>query len=272
MQQIDETLRATVEALVARADASELPRVAAEGSFTREQIVASIRRWTKRYGQPPREIDWDPAAARRRGKPHLAQRFEESRWPSLAMVRRQFGTLGAARRVAGVAPPQAASRARPHALTDEEILAAIRSWTERHGEPPSMSDWAPARARRCGQHWRAQRYLAGDWPSLSTVLRRFGTLSAAVTAAGVPPRPRGRHTLGRASLTVEITAAVVTELEARRLACSPMTLAARTRAVADANSAGDAEALRGALIDVAAAALSWADAIAVPAVSLGRLC
>jgi|RhiMetStandDraft_4_1073278.scaffolds.fasta_scaffold2820906_1 hypothetical protein len=32
------------------------------------------------------------------------------------------------------------------------------------GEPPSMRDWEPARARRDDQAWRAERFDSGHWP------------------------------------------------------------------------------------------------------------
>jgi hypothetical protein len=50
-------------------------------------------------------------------------------------------------------------------------------------------------------------------------------------------------------------------LNSGSLACGPAVLAARVRGVAAAQTAGDMDGLRGSLIELAAAALSWADRI-----------
>jgi hypothetical protein len=69
-----------------------------------------------------------------------------------------------------------------------EIIAALRRWYAQYGESPTLADWEPSRARRQGQAWRAERWEAGDWPSLQMVRRRFGTMAAALRAAGLPVR------------------------------------------------------------------------------------
>jgi hypothetical protein len=65
------------------------------------------------------------------------------------------------------------------------IIDALLRWVEEYGEAPKLADWEPARARRQGQEWRARRWEAGDWPSLRSVQSQFGTMSAAVRAAGL---------------------------------------------------------------------------------------
>jgi Homing endonuclease associated repeat len=206
-------------------------------------------------------VDWDPAAARRRGEFWRAERFEAGQWPTSAIVRRQFGNLSKALFVAGVRPRSGPTRGRSHTIADEEIVGAIRRWTELYGEPPAMADWSPARARRAGQEWRLERYYAGDWPSVNTVLRRFGTFGEAVRRAGLEPRPRGRHTSSRAAIASDARSVIQMQLDAGGLRCGPGLLATRVRIVAAAQTAGDPTLLRGALIDLAAAALSWADLV-----------
>jgi hypothetical protein len=245
-----------------RSDAGRLP-APADSRFTRDDIVNSIQRWEERYGEPPKVFDWDPSWARRRGEPWRAERFEAGNWPSVAIVRRQFGNMSKALFAAGVRPRRGPTRARSHRLSNEEVLDAIRAWTERYGEPPATSDWSPARARHAGQLWRIDRYYAGDWPSSNTVIRRFGTFTEAVGRAGLQPRPRGRHTGGRPALDRDARETIERQLNARGADCGPAVLAARIRGVAAARDAGDLTLLRGALIDVAAAALSWADGIGV---------
>jgi hypothetical protein len=259
----DPTLAFTAAALLrsAAGDETELP-LAANGRFTRDEIIGAILRWHARHGEPPKSIDWDPSRARRRGQDWRAERFTAQDWPTLAMVRRQFGTMSDALEAAGL--PRRARPIQPRAriLSREDILRALREWDRRYGEPPALADWAPARARRLKQSWRAERYLAGDWPHLSTVLKRFGTFGAAVRAAGLEPRPRGRHVRGHSGLHPGTEASVALELAAAEARCGPGELATRVRAVAEARVGQDPTALRSALIQLATAALSWADEVA----------
>jgi hypothetical protein len=76
--------------------------------------------------------------------------------------------------------------------SDERLLEAIRDWTRLTGAPPTLYDWSPAHAP--AGHSGAARYLAerGRWPNASSVARRFGSLRAAVGAAGVAGKPNGR--------------------------------------------------------------------------------
>jgi transcriptional regulator with XRE-family HTH domain len=253
--------RFSAEALLHAQSQHDELAVAASGRFTRDEIIAAIRRWHERYGSAPKSIDWDPSTARRRGQSWRSERFERSEWPTLAMVRRQFGTMSNALHAAGMRPRPQPIRPRGQVLTRADILRAIQEWNRLYGEPPALADWAPARARRLNHHWRVQRYLAGDWPHLSTVLKRFGTLGAAIAEAGLERRPPGRHIRGHGELHPDTHEAVAKQLAAADAACGPGLLATRVRAVADARRAQDPAAIRGALIDLATAALSWADAI-----------
>jgi hypothetical protein len=112
--------------------------------------------------------------------------------------------------------------------------------------------------------WRLDRYYAGTWPSTNTVIRRFGTFTEAVERAGLEPRLRGRHTSARGRLPDAARNAIRRQLDAPRITCGPAVLAARVRSVAEARAVDDPAALRGALVDLAAAALSWADVIDQP--------
>lgn len=243
-----------------RSDPAPLP-VSAVSRFTRDEIIASIKRWQKQYGEPPRVIDWDPSLARRSGKAWCAERFEAGDWPTIAIVKRQFGSMSKALFAAGARPRRGPTRARSHVLSDAEILAAIRDWTRIYGEPPATADWAPARARSHAQLWRVERYYAGNWPSTKTVIRRFGTFTAAIEQAGLSPHRRGRHTGTATTLARDVRAAIRHELETRDLGCGPAALAAQVRRVAAVRDADDPTVLRAALIDLAASALSWADTV-----------
>jgi excisionase family DNA binding protein len=82
-----------------------------------------------------------------------------------------------------VASPPPARRPR---WTEALILAAIRRWADLWGEAPTAAEWRghppAATAYRCeGPRW---------WPTPFPVQARFGSWSAAIEAAGVPPRGR----------------------------------------------------------------------------------
>ena len=78
--------------------------------------------------------------------------------------------------------------ARFSSFADDEILEAIRLWADIHGEPPTMIDWDPSRARRLGHDWRAERFEDGSWPSAALVRARFKQFNVAVQRAGLAPR------------------------------------------------------------------------------------
>jgi hypothetical protein len=141
-------------------------------------------------------------------------------------------------------------------------LAAIVEWTKQYGDPPTQADWDPARARRLEQRWRIVRYCDGDWPSLNTVLYRFGSLGEAVRAAGLQPRRAGDH--GRAATERRIhNLRAVAEIGAGGGACrGAPDLARQVEAVAAARRVADEERLRMALLELGAAAIQWASDIA----------
>jgi HNH endonuclease len=229
--------------------------------FSKDEIIAAIDAWVRIHGKPPVTADWDPSRARRSGQDWRARRFEQGEWPSVPMVRRQFGTFAAAIEAAGYRPGRTPSRIRPHLLGSEAILEAMREWARRYGSPPTMSDWEPSRARRNGQEWRVARYERGDWPSARTVRAHFGSFSKAVEAAGLEPRPAGRPP--RAAEIAERHRALV---EVRRTGPTAgdgaSELGRYVRRVVAARDQADAEALGDSLLDLAAAALRWSDHLA----------
>lgn len=79
-------------------------------------------------------------------------------------------------------------------FTSEEVLEAIRLWARIHGEPPTYTGWSRAHATaRCNDGQVLMRMgEPGDWPTSRQVVRRFGSFSAAIAAAGFTPRPAHR--------------------------------------------------------------------------------
>lgn len=80
---------------------------------------------------------------------------------------------------------------RTRVWTHEEIIEAMRDWHRLYGRAPAAADWNSALARANGRPDRAERYESGRWPPTTTVQGRFGSWSAAITAAGFPPNPTG---------------------------------------------------------------------------------
>jgi AcrR family transcriptional regulator len=66
--------------------------------------------------------------------------------------------------------------------TREWVRDAMRAWAQRHGRPPSSTDWSRTHARRRGGE-PLQRLRDGDWPPSSTVIDLYGSWAAALADA-----------------------------------------------------------------------------------------
>lgn len=77
--------------------------------------------------------------------------------------------------------------------TQDEIIAAMQEFHRRYGKTPSCTEWNPSLARWRKQPDVAEKFAAdGCWPSVQTVMQRFGSWTAAVDAAGLPRNRAGR--------------------------------------------------------------------------------
>ena len=226
-------------------------------SFSKAQILEAICDWTATYGEPPRWLDWDPAAAQRKGAAWRAERFLAGEWPSMRVVCRAFPTLTDAVHAAGLTPRRPGSR-KANIAGPDGVLDAIREWTRRFGDPPSQTDLDPARARRTNQPWRIERYEEGDWPSLNTVRHHFGTLTGAISAAGLEVAPLTETVENRVQRRRRNRLALV-EHSLQRARGGPSSVADAVRVVADARARKDVDDLEGALMQLAAEALRWAE-------------
>jgi Homing endonuclease associated repeat len=128
-------------------------------AFSDQQILGSIKRWTERFGQPPRKDEWRPTDL----GGHPAWEAEHPRWPPPSIVVRRFDSWQAALDRAGVAPTE---------WTPADMLAALRRFTAQRGRPPTARDWR----RACDEH-----------PSASMVIDAFGTWAAGLQRAGLQP-------------------------------------------------------------------------------------
>ena len=227
--------------------------------FGRDEILGKIRDWAAIHGAPPSMSDWEPSRARRLGQSWRAERFEAGDWPSVRMVVRQFGRFNTAIEQAGHQPRRRPSRSKPKLSGPEQILVAIREWASRYGEPPTMADWDPVRARRLKQDWRQVRYRAGDWPSLNTVLYHYESLGVAVRLAGLASRPAGLHAGQAAPFRAHTRRLVALEAATE----DGISVADALRQVACHRASGNQEALHRALLVLAGAALRWAGDVAV---------
>jgi hypothetical protein len=145
-------------------------------------------------------------------------------------------------------------------MTRPEIVRAIRRWYELYGEPPTMADWDPYRARQIDQTWRIARFRDGNWPSVQTVRNKFGRLSDAIAAAGLVPRYQGERRPNVDLVLDDDVRLHLAYLRALRDSTrGPDQLARALREVALARPSPDSADLKVALIELAAAALAWAD-------------
>jgi hypothetical protein len=203
--------------------------------------------------------DWEPSRARRTDQSRRAERFEAGDWPSAKTVQTAFGTFNAAIAAAGFTPNRGAGPPKRRLTGPDQVVAAIVEWTRRYGEPPTQADWDTSRARRLRQHWRIERYRGDDWPSLNTVIRHFGSLGDAVRAAGLQTRAPGVHGATTRTLRGQNLLAIVGTRAAAHADVDAAVLARRITAVAAARREPGEPRLRLALIDLAAAALRWAE-------------
>ncbi len=121
----------------------------------REAVLTAIRRFAAEHGRPPTQGDW-------------RRRDPEGRWPNPTTVIDRFGSWREALVAAGFS-------ARPR-WSREEIVVALRAFAQEHGRPPLSTELAPAHGL----------------PSVETVSRRFGSVTAGYKAAGIGPPARRR--------------------------------------------------------------------------------
>lgn len=76
-------------------------------------------------------------------------------------------------------------------MAREIHIAAIREWAAIYGAPPAINDWNPYAAARLKDSARAERALRGGWPHSMGIIHVWGSWNAAISAAGLSPRPSG---------------------------------------------------------------------------------
>jgi hypothetical protein len=259
---VNEESNALEDYAVARRGTPSRRRPPAGTRYSRAEIEDSPREWSRVHGEPPRLLDLDPSRARRMGQQWRADRFEAGQWPTAKMVSRQFGSLTAALIAAGLPARRPPVRTAANLTGPDAVLDAIQQWARRYGTVPALADWDPSRARRLGQDWRIARYYRGSWPSTRTVMHHFGSMSAAIEAAGLPPRRVGGHGAPEASAASrarEAAARQMRKLQAPSSGSDSAALVESLRRLSAARRRQDPIAMHTALIDIAGAALAWTE-------------
>jgi hypothetical protein len=117
-------------------------------AWTRDELVDALRRFAAEHGRPPTRGDLTG--------------IHGSGYPAGSVVERTFGTFTAALVAAGLD-----LHGRPRAATTEDMLQALRTYSDRHGAWPNS------------QRWRD----VGGWLSTSAIIRRFGSWATAMAEA-----------------------------------------------------------------------------------------
>jgi hypothetical protein len=128
-----------------------------------DQVLAAIVEWTRRYGAPPSQTDWDSARARRAGQTWRVARYEDGDWPSFNTVRRHFGSLNRAILEAGLRPRQPGQRQEraPHVRLDVLLSLATSHRVSASSRSAQLANAirTVAAMRRAGDHVNQRRAL-----------------------------------------------------------------------------------------------------------------
>jgi hypothetical protein len=125
--------------------------------WTREAVLAALRRRERELGRPPTSSE--------------LERPPGPDYPSTAIVRRRFGSWTSACRELGWEVQTPGRRG------DEEIIAAVRAAGLELGDELTRATFAELARER-------------GWPSEGAVKKRFGSWAAAQRASGLPARTR----------------------------------------------------------------------------------
>jgi hypothetical protein len=131
--------------------------------WTRDEVRRALRAWATEEGRVPTTGDWTPT-----GDPARKWGREYPRWPSYVTVTTLFGTWREGLEAAGL-------RSRRRRWSREAIAVALAEFAAANGGMPKSAD--------------LERHE--ELPSPATVRAHFGSLPAAIQAAGRETLPRG---------------------------------------------------------------------------------
>ena len=130
-------------------------------AWERTELLQALATWSDETGSRPSSNAWQPVDLG--GEPKWEREYP--RWPPHSLVAAEFGSWQSALEAAGLGLNR-------HNWSDEAILELIRAFYASEGRPPTRTDW--------------QSTNDGQNPAGTLVHARFGSWSAALTAAGVP--------------------------------------------------------------------------------------
>lgn len=132
--------------------------------WSKEEVIAAVRKWVRLEGRAPTSKDWRPV--RFGGAARWEAEFGD--WPPASIGRIVFGGWSKLLEAAevGVNKPS---------WTPEEILVALRAFAAEFGKSPAKQEL---------------EYPPTGYPSSRTVRRHFGSFTAGLKAAGLQPREK----------------------------------------------------------------------------------
>ncbi len=132
--------------------------------WSREEVLAAVRKWVRLEGRAPTSSDWRPV--RFGGSQRWETEFPD--WPPTSVGGIMFGGWSQLLEAAGV-------DVNKPSWEPDEILAALRAYAEEFGKSPAKQEleWPPT-----------------GYPSSRTVRRHFGSFTAGLRAAGLESREK----------------------------------------------------------------------------------
>lgn len=158
--------------------------------WTDAALLDALRALEAETGRVPRVYDLSPADARRAGHAEAVERWERMGLPHYRTVAQRFGSLPRALEAAGiVGGPRRQRRYRD--WDRASIRDALVELAVELGHSPRAVDLNPTLAAERGDREAVRRFRRRRLPYIATVVRHYGSLNAALDAAGLPTRTNG---------------------------------------------------------------------------------
>lgn len=179
-------------------------RVALGGRLTREECAAAVRECSEETGNPlptySYYIAWSrrPDVRRRPGRrPHSQSPFDRNfdRWADVLVAAglvEEGEITGPVLRT----PDMSVRSAGAYRWTDEHLVEALRTIAQRLGHSPNTGEYPRERERLIAEQEQSGEPVR-PFPSMPSILTRYGSWDAGLTAAGLEPTNGRREHDGR---------------------------------------------------------------------------